>query len=115
TSANAEWTCTRCLMTASWMPGAQQQGMPSGWVEHEGSIFCTYCRRERAAEAAMAVAPDGATLDDRRELGVLGRIEFEIDRDPNRADTRIARACASSVAAVKRVRERMGAYPTSPS
>src|SRR5262249_11977092 len=114
-TADAEWTCARCLMTASWMPGTEQTGMPAGWADHDGDLFCIVCRRERAAEAAMAVAPDGATNDDRRQLGLVGRIEFEMGRDPDRADTRIARQCQTSVAAVKKVRERLGAYPTRPS
>src|SRR5262249_42750963 len=112
---NAEWTCSRCLMTARFMPGAARVGLPTGWADDDGALYCIACRRDRAAEAAMNLTPVGTSLGDRRRAGLLGRIEFEVERDPNRADTRIARACESSVAAVKRVRERMGAYPTSPS
>jgi hypothetical protein len=43
------------------------------------------------------------------------RIEHEVRRDPNRADTRIARAADASVDLVRAVRERLGLYPTSPS
>ncbi len=43
------------------------------------------------------------------------RIEEELKRDPNRADTRIARAAESTAAAVRVVRERLGIYPIGPS
>jgi hypothetical protein len=43
------------------------------------------------------------------------RIEEEVKRDPNRADTRIARAAHASVDLVRAVRERLGLYPTRPS
>ena len=102
-------------MTARFMPGAARTGLPAGWAEQDGAHYCIRCRRELAAEAAIARTPEAASLDDRRVAGVVGRIEFEIDRDPNRADTKIARACQSSVFSVRKVRERLGAYPTRPS
>jgi hypothetical protein len=43
------------------------------------------------------------------------RIEEEVKRDPNRADTRIARAAHASVDLVRAVRDRLGLYPTRPS
>lgn len=43
------------------------------------------------------------------------RIESEVNRNPDQGDTRIARACRASLDSVRRVRERMGAYPTRPS
>jgi hypothetical protein len=43
------------------------------------------------------------------------RIEREVKRDPNRADTRIARAAQASLLLVRAVRERLGLYPTRPS
>jgi hypothetical protein len=43
------------------------------------------------------------------------RIEREVKRDPNRADTAIARAAKASVLLVRGVRERLGLYPTAPS
>ena len=49
------------------------------------------------------------------EQGAAARIESEVSRDPNRADTKIARAAGSSAAAVRRVRDRLGLYPTGPS
>jgi hypothetical protein len=49
------------------------------------------------------------------ELAAAVRIETEVSRDPNRADTKIARAARSSTAAVRMVRERLGMYQTGPS
>jgi hypothetical protein len=43
------------------------------------------------------------------------RIEREVRKDPNRADTAIARAAHASFLLVQRVRERLGLYPTRPS
>jgi hypothetical protein len=43
------------------------------------------------------------------------RIEREVKKDPNRADTAIARAAEASVVLVRGVRERLGLYPTRPS
>jgi hypothetical protein len=43
-----------------------------------------------------------------------GRVEFELDRSPDRCDTRIARACGTNVIVVRQVRDRLGAYPTRP-
>jgi hypothetical protein len=54
-------------------------------------------------------------LDPLEEPLEEARIEQEVKRDPNRADTRIARAAHASVALVRAVRERLGLYPTRPS
>ncbi len=43
------------------------------------------------------------------------RIEQEVKQNPNRADTRIARAAHASLTLVRAVRERLGLYPTAPS
>jgi hypothetical protein len=43
------------------------------------------------------------------------RIAREVRKDPNRADTAIARAAQASFLLVRRVRERLGLYPTRPS
>ena len=41
-------------------------------------------------------------------------MEYELRRAANRGDTRVARACGTNAALVRRVRERLGAYPTAP-
>jgi hypothetical protein len=43
------------------------------------------------------------------------RVEREVKKDPNRADTAIARAADASFLLVQAVRERLGLYPTRPS
>ncbi len=48
------------------------------------------------------------------EQASAARIENEVSRDPNRADTKIARAANASAAAVRQVRDRLGMYPTGP-
>ncbi len=45
---------------------------------------------------------------------VVGLVELELNRAPDRCDTRIARACGTNVMVVRQVRERLGAYPTRP-
>jgi hypothetical protein len=68
---------------------------------------------------AMAGKEAAAWMSARNEFederGAAARIENEVSRDPNRADTKIARAANSSAAAVRRVRDRLGIYPTGPS
>jgi hypothetical protein len=51
----------------------------------------------------------------RSEAPEEARIEREVRKDPNRADTAIARAAKASVLLVRGVRERLGLYPTRPS
>ena len=110
-----EWTCARCGVTASFMPGvAKLPGLPSGWEELAGVAYCLGCQRKLAGEAKAAALLDGEPAADRVRANSEGRIEFELDRDPDRCDTRVARASGSNVALVRKVRERLGAYPTRP-
>ena len=46
-----------------------------------------------------------------RERVESARIETELKRDPNRPDTKIARASGSPFIAVRAVRDRLGLYP----
>jgi hypothetical protein len=48
------------------------------------------------------------------EVNDEGRVELELSHDPDRCDTRVARACGTNVVVVREVRERLGAYPTRP-
>jgi hypothetical protein len=56
-------------------------------------------------------APEEARIEAPEET----RIEREVKRDPNRCDTRIARAAHASLTLVRSVRGRLGLYPTGPS
>jgi hypothetical protein len=114
----ATWTCARCTVTASWTPSTKDHRLPSGWIEQQdGVAYCLSCRRELASEAGIAAAEanGNGTEANRHQAGTAARIEFEVERDPNRADTKIARAASSSVPAVRKVRDKLGLYPTGPS
>jgi hypothetical protein len=89
------------------MPGHEQSGLPPGWSDEGGAVSCLACRRELAAEAGLDAAPANASVQDRATLQKHARIEFEIQRAPERTDGEIARAVRSSVPAVQRARERL--------
>ena len=113
----SDWTCARCGMTARFAPGALHfSEMPPSWEEVDGIAYCLSCRRKMAGEAKAAVLRFEEE-EDRAGLvraDAEGRVEFELNRSPDRCDTRIARACATNVIVVRQVRERLGAYPTRP-
>ena len=102
-TAGAEtWICGRCEVRASWLPGSEG-GMPSGWGREDGELLCLGCRRARAGEeAAEAAGTDKAEPVTRARTA--GMIRFEIERDPERSNSVIARVCRTSVPAVTRVR-----------
>ena len=108
TTTATTWTCARCDVTASWMPGVERPEIPPGWAQDNGHAHCLICRRELAAEQALAAAGD-VPATERQKLQASARVEFEIGRDPDRGDGEIAKACSSSIAAVKKARERLSA------
>ena len=111
----SEWTCARCGMTASFMPGVvDPSGLPPNWEASNGIQYCLGCRRRLAGEAKAAVLPEDDSPSEHLRADAEGRIEFELGRMPDRCDTRIARACGTNVVLVKQVRERLEAYPTRP-
>jgi hypothetical protein len=111
----SEWTCARCGMTVRFLPAvAGLSGLPPSWDHVNGIAYCLRCRRELAGEAKAAALTDGESPAERLRATAEGRIEFELGRDPDRCDTRIARACGANVLMVRQVRERLGAYPTRP-
>jgi hypothetical protein len=102
-------------MTARFMPGVLGlHEVPQNWDEVNGIAHCLGCRREMAGEARAALLSDEEPGADRLRASAEGRIEFELTRDRDRCDTRIARACGANVVVVRQVRERLGAYPTGP-
>lgn len=107
-AAATDWTCERCGVTVSFMAGAADPGMPSSWVDRDGVLHCLGCRREMAGEAGTAELPEDAPAADRQKRHSHARIEFEIARDPERPDQQIAKACHTSVVAVRKARERLG-------
>jgi hypothetical protein len=97
------------------MPGvAQLPGLPPSWEELGGVAYCLSCQRKLAGDAKAATLPDEGSSADRVRANSEGRIEFELGRDPDRCDTRIARSSRTSVILVRQVRERLGVYPTRP-
>jgi hypothetical protein len=102
-------------VTATFMPGVTKLAeLPATWEELNGFAHCLSCRRKLAGETKAAALSDEHSAAERVRASGEGRIEFELDRDPDRCDTRVARASGTNVLMVRRVRERLGVYPTRP-
>jgi hypothetical protein len=101
-----KWTCDGCGMTVSRMDGSET-ALPEDWARSEQGLICLLCRREQAAEEAIASAPD-SPVDVRAELRRAALIEFEVRRNPDHPDGVIARTCRSSAPAVAKARKRLG-------
>ena len=106
--APADWTCARCDVTVSWMPEAERPELPSTWGQEDGELYCLACRRERAGEAAVDRFDETISAGRRAQLQSRARIEFEMKRRPDSQDARIAKACHTSIKAVKLARVRLG-------
>jgi hypothetical protein len=79
--------------------------LPSSWTSSEGLSYCLSCSRARAGEAAMELAPETISREDRVKLRRDAVIEFEIGRLPEAPDRAIATACRTSSTAVASVRD----------
>jgi hypothetical protein len=102
-------------MTVRFMPGMLNLSeSPANWGEENGISYCLSCRREMAGEAKAAALNGDGTPANRLRADAEGKVEFELGRDPDRCDTRVARICGTNVIVVRQVRERLGAYPTRP-
>jgi len=101
-----KWTCDGCGVSASRIDG-EPVPLPDAWVSTAEGRFCLICRRERAADAALASAPGDSPVDARAKLRRAALIEFEVSRTPDHADGTIARACRTSVTAVTKARRRL--------
>jgi len=110
-----EWTCGRCEVTASWAAGTDRPELPLNWVTQGKEVYCLGCRRELAAEEGIAGLDEESSAEERRKLRSHARIEFEISREPDRADNRIAKSCHTSIATVRKARERLGLTERPPS
>ena len=102
------WTCARCEVTTSWMNGTKRPELPNNWVKANGQAFCLGCRREMAGEAGLAGLPDDAPIAERQKVSSAARVDFEVSRDPSRANGKIAQACRTSIPSVRKSRERLG-------
>jgi hypothetical protein len=106
-SATAKkWTCDHCGVSVS-RSGGEQVPVPESWDNSAEGTFCLHCRRERAAEAALAAAPPDCPIAQRAKLRRAALIEFEVSRRPDHGDGAIAKACRSSVSAVAAARQRL--------
>jgi len=105
-TAAHRWTCSGCGVAVGRIDGGRVQ-LPKSWESCDEGDFCLSCRRGRAAEAALAVVPDGAGPAIRAKARRAGLIEFEVRRTPDLTDGTIARACRTSAAAVATVRKRL--------
>jgi hypothetical protein len=107
TRTETDWTCARCGVTVSWSSGERKRKLPDNWSKEKGGVYCLGCRREMAGEAVLEELPEDASGEIRRKADVAARIEFELSRDPDAADGQIAKACRTSVASVRKTRERL--------
>jgi hypothetical protein len=102
------WTCDRCDVTVQWMPEHEANArLPEHWSKEGGELHCLGCRRDIAGDAALAQLDEGTPLADRVKIRNRARVEFEIKRDPERPNARIANSCHTSAASVQKTRERM--------
>jgi len=81
--------------------------LPDDWAHADQGLICLLCRRDLAAEEAIASAPD-SPIGVRAELRRAALIEFEVRRNPGHPDGVIARTCRSSAPAVAKARQRLG-------
>jgi hypothetical protein len=101
-AATVDWTCERCHVMVSFMPGTKNPKLPSTWADVDGKLHCLGCQREFAGEAGLEGLAEDAPASDRQKLRSHARIEFEVKRDPERPDNQIAKACHTSVIAVRK-------------
>ena len=106
TAEATTWTCGSCGVRATRMPGFQIQ-RPSGWRMEEGEVTCLLCRRAEAGEQGVEAA-EPTTGEKTVRIRTASVIEFELDRDPDRSNSVIAKVCHTSVPTVLRVRGDLG-------
>ena len=106
-----DWTCERCEVTVSWTADVERPMMPPSWIDVDGSIHCLNCRRELAADAGVDGMHEDTPAGERQKLRSHARIEFEVQRDPERPDNRIAKSCHTSIIDVRKARVRLGLPP----
>ncbi len=93
----------------AFMPGHEASAKkPAHWAKVNGAMHCLACRRDNAAEGALDGLPEDTPLDKKVQAQSEARIDFEVKRDPEKANGEIAKACRSSIASVQKARERLG-------
>lgn len=105
----AHWICGYCGVQVRWMSGHKNRGLPDNWTEEQQGPVCLGCRRELAANAAITGTSSDLPIKERARLRSFALLEFEVSRDPNRSNAQIASAVHTSVVAVQKARDRLGA------
>jgi hypothetical protein len=105
------WTCARCEVTVSFTADVEDTSLPSTWTEEDGELYCLSCRRDMAGEAGLEGVGEDAPSQERQQIRSKARIEFEIQRDPDRQDNVIAKACRTSTFSVRKARARLAMRP----
>ena len=112
TATARKWTCAGCGVSAS-RSDEEPVPIPETWDNCAEGSFCLGCRRRRVGEAAAEAAPEDSNRDDRAKIRRTAVLEFEVQRDPDRTNGSIAKACRASIPAVVAARDRLGA-PAAP-
>jgi hypothetical protein len=94
-------------MTVSFAPDVERPRLPSTWARDDGQLYCLACRRDMAGEAGLEGIDEDMPDQKRLQIRSQARIEFEINRDPDRQDNQIAKACGTSTVAVRKARARL--------
>jgi hypothetical protein len=108
------WTCARCDVTVSFQPDVERPRLPTTWTQEGDELYCLSCRRDMAGEASLEDVDEDIPNQKRLQIRSQARIEFEIQRDPERQDNQIAKACGTSTVSVRKARVRMGMGPDDP-
>ena len=108
------WTCARCEVTVSCTDDVERPRLPTTWVQENGELYCLSCRRDMAGEASLDGVGEDISNQKRLQIRSQARIEFEIQRDPERQDNQIAKACGTSTVSVRKARARLGLEPYAP-
>jgi hypothetical protein len=108
TATAHKWTCSGCGVSTSRSDEAAAP-IPESWDSCAEGDFCLGCRRRRVSEAAVESAPEDCNRDKRAKLRRAALLEFEVQRDPDRTNGSIAKACRSSIAAVAAARQKLDA------
>jgi hypothetical protein len=101
-------------VTVTFAPDVADTGVPDTWIEQNGGLYCLSCRRDMAGDASLEGVGEDVPSQKRLQIRSHARIEFEIKRDPDREDNRIAKACGTSTFAVRKARARLGMEPEKP-
>lgn len=89
------WACARCGVEVRFADGHPEPELPNGWEREgrSGALYCLRCRRDQAAEAAIAEAEaqglEGADVGRAKQRALVA---LELDRDADRGTAAIAQA-----------------------